>query len=71
MINWTLYDKKFEVAIESGSYIGELTNMDAIAEELVKTFPKWEKDCVLQVTKGKIKTLKNTNIYRVGWWKPV
>jgi hypothetical protein len=71
MITFNLYDSKFKKILESGSYIGELTNTDAVAEELVATFPKWEDESILQVTKGTKITRRNTNIYRVKFLRPV
>lgn len=68
--NWNLYDYKFERTIESGSYIGELMNPDAVAEELVKCFSSWDGESILQIVKGKKMTRKNTYIYRVKFWKP-
>ena len=70
-VNWNLYDSKFENTIESGSYIGELTKPDEIAEELSKTFSTWDGESILQIVKGRKMTRKNTFIYRVKFWKPV
>lgn len=58
-------------AIESGTYIGELTNIDAVAEELIATFTSWKDDDILEVVRGEKRNGRNSEIYTVGNWRHI
>jgi hypothetical protein len=73
MFTWNLYTTRPYLdpdrATESGSYIGELTNPDAIAENLISTFPKWNDSDILEIVRGKSRTHRNIYLYTVEMWR--